>query len=55
MLRNPESVEEGRILCYLFLYYSYTSRGRSSSPLLLIIKLKLKDYEQYKENSKYIL
>lgn len=44
MLRSPESVEEvGSILCYLFLYYPYTSGGRSSSPLLLIIKLKLKE------------
>lgn len=53
MLRSPKSVE--KVVFYLFLYYPYTSGGRSSSPLLLIIKLKLKDYEQYKEISKYIL
>lgn len=43
MLRSPKSVGKSSILCYLFLYYPYTSGGRSSSPLLLIIKLKLKE------------
>lgn len=54
MLRSPESVEE-KVVFYIiyFFLYPYTSRGRSSS--LSYIKLKLKDYEQYKEISKYIL